>query len=51
MQNLVALVFMDRNGEISKVFPLQVQGKLAIPWGGAKFVPRAIIWALLVEVH
>ena len=51
MQSLVALGFVAMYSEISKVFPLSGQIKLVTPHIGAKFDPRAIIWALLVEVH
>ena len=32
-------------------FPYISQWKTCDPWGGAKFDPRAISWALLVEDH
>ena len=51
MQNLVSLGVMARYREISKVFPHINQCKTSDPRGGAKFDPRAIIWALLVEAH
>ena len=49
MQNLVALGFMAGYREISKVFPIKVLSKTCDPRVGAKFEPRAIIWALLVD--
>ena len=51
MQNLVSLDLTARNREIWQVFPLYDQCKTCDPRGGAKFYPRAIIWALLVESH
>ena len=50
MQNLVSLGRMARYTEISKFFPIYGNVKLVTP-GRAKFDPRAIIWALLVEAH
>ena len=41
---------MARYREISKT-PYKGRCKTTDPRGGAKFDPRAIIWALLVEAH
>ena len=41
---------MARYREISKVFPIS-PNETCDPRGGAKFHPRAIIWALLVQAY
>ena len=51
MQNLVSLGLMARYMKISEVFYNISQFKSCDSQGGAKFDPRAIIWALLVEAH
>ena len=50
MQNLASLGLMDRYREILK-FSLYNPCKTCDPQGGAKFDPRAIFWALLVEAY
>ena len=47
MQNLVRL---GLQGDLA-IFPSISQCKTCNPRGGAKFDPRAIPWALLVEAH
>ena len=50
MQNLIALGFMARYSDISKVFPLTVQVKPLIP-GVGSYLTRGLYLALLVKVH
>ena len=51
MQNLVSLGLKAKHREISQMFSYVGQCKTGDPQGGAKFDPRAIIWALLVEAY
>ena len=51
MQKFESLGLMCRYKEISKVFSILAHVKLVTPKGGAKFDPRALISALLVEAN
>ena len=51
MQNLVSLGLKAKYRESSQIFPIEAKLKLVTPGAGAKFDPKAIIWALLVEAH
>ena len=51
MQNLISLGCMARYREISKSFPYLSPCKNCDPRSGAKFHPRAINLAVLVEAH